>query len=163
LVREVVLAADGAIDWPLSAWWVRVTGGPSNTTTVAAVLAGLLALTLLLLAVLQFGGRRRGPALVEFAGEGGWARLDVGAVERALRRRLEAEFPGLKARRLVLSKHAGGWQARLETEAPALELDAVQVRALDLLAADLDRMAGMRLEVLDIVALRLTAPPAGSA
>src|SRR5665647_787836 len=98
MVREVVLAAHWATDWPLSTWWARVTGEPSAATTVAAVLAGLLAVALLLLAVRQLGGRRRGPALVEFAGEHGWARLDVGALERALRRRLEVEFPGLKAR-----------------------------------------------------------------
>jgi hypothetical protein len=158
LVREVVVAANGAADWPLPAWWVRVTGGPSTATTIVAVLAGLLALALLLLAARQFGGRRRGPALVEFAGERGWARLDVGAVERALRRRLEVEIPGLKPRRVALSTRAGGWQARLEAELPALDLDALQVGALELLAADLDRMAGMRLEALDIVALRLTAP-----
>ena len=163
LVREVVLAAHGATDWPLSAWWVRVTGEPSATTTIAAVLAGLLALALLLLAVRQLGGRRRGPVLVEFAGEHGWARLDVGALESALRRRLELEFPGIKARGLALTKRAGGWRVRLEAELPAFDLGALQVRALDLLAADLDHMAGMRLQVLDIVALRLTAPPAGSA
>jgi hypothetical protein len=163
LVREVVVAAHGATDWPLPAWWVRVTDGPSTATTVVAVLAWLLALALLLLAARQLGGRRRGPALVEFAGERGWARLDVGAVEHALRHRLEVEIPGLKARRLALSARAGIWQARLEAELPALDLDALQARALELLAADLDRMAGMRLEVLDIVASRLTAPPAGPA
>jgi len=163
MVREVVLAAHWATDWPLSTWWARVTGEPSAATTVAAVLAGLLAVALLLLAVRQLGGRRRGPALVEFAGEHGWARLDIGALERALRRRLEVEFPGLKARGLEFSKLTSGWRARLEAELPALELEALQVRAHDLLATDLARMAGMRLEVLDIVALRLTAPPAGSA
>jgi hypothetical protein len=161
LVREVVLAAHGTTDWPVSAWWVRVTGEPSTATRVAAVVAGLFALALLILAVRQLGSRRRGPALVEFAGEGGWARLDVGALERAVRRHLEIEIPGLKARGLAFSKRAGGWQARLDAELPALDLDALQVRALDLVAADLDRMAGMRLEVLDIVASRL-APPGDS-
>lgn len=163
LVREVVLAAHGATDWPLSAWWARVTGEPSTATTVAAALAGLLALVLLLLAVRQLGGRRRGPALVEFAGEHGWARLDVVALEHALCRRLEAEIPGLKARGLELGKRTGGWRARLEADLPALDLEALQARAHDLLAADLARTAGMQLEVLDIVALRLTAPSPGPA
>jgi hypothetical protein len=161
-VREVVLAAHGTTDWPLSTWWARVTGEPSAATTVAAVLAGLLAVVFLLLAVRQLGGRRRGPALVEFAGEHGWARLDVGALECALRRRLEVEIPGLKARGLELSKRAGGWRVRLEAELPARDLDALQARAHGLVATDLARTAGMSLEVLDIVALRLT-PPAGSA
>lgn len=163
MVREVVLAAHGATDWPLSTWWARVTAEPSTATTVAAVVAGLLTVALLLLAVRQLGGRRRGPALVEFAGEDGWARLDLGALERALCRRLEVEFPGLRARGLELTKRTDGWRARLEAELPALDLQALQVRAHDRLTTDLARMAGMRLEALDIVALRLAAPPAGSA
>ena len=57
MVREVVLAAQGATDWPLSTWWGSLTGEPSATATVAAVLAGLLTLALLLLAVRQLGGR----------------------------------------------------------------------------------------------------------
>jgi hypothetical protein len=162
-VREVVLAAHGTTDWPLSTWWARVTGEPSAATTVAAVLAGLLAVVFLLLAVRQLGGQRRGPALVEWAGEHGWARLDVGALEHALRRRLEVEIPGIRAHALDLSKRTGGWQARLEAELPARDLDALQARAHGLLAADLTRTAGMTLEALDIVALRLTTPPAGSA
>jgi len=162
MVREVVLAAQGATDWPLSTWWGSLTGEPSATATVAAVLAGLLTLALLLLAVRQLGGRRRGPALVEFAAEHGRARLDVGAFESALCRRLEGEFPGLKARGLELSKRAGGWRARLEAELPARDLEVERARAFALLAADLARTAGMRLEVLDIVALRLTVSSAGS-
>lgn len=162
LLREVVLAAQGATTWPLSTWWTRVTGGSSTTTTIAAVLAGLLTVALLLLAARQLGGRR-GASLVQFAGDSGWARLDVGALERALCLRLEAEFPGLKARGLELTKHAGGWRVRLEAELPALDLEGLRARAQELLATDLAVMAGMQLEVLDVVALRLTVPPAGSA
>lgn len=163
LVRECVLAAHEATDWPLSSWGARVTAGPSTTTTIAAVLAGLLTLALLVAAVRQLGGRRRGPALIHFAGEHGWARIDVPALERALCRHLEVEFPGLQARGLELTRRAGGWRARVEGELPALDLGGVQARAQELLDADLTRMAGMRLEGLDIVASRLTAPPAGPA
>ena len=162
LVREVVLAAHGTADRPLSAWWLRITGEPSTATAVAAALTSLLAIALVLFAVRQLGSRRRRPALVEFAGERGWTRLDIVSVEQALRRRLEAEFPGLKARALDLDKRAGGWQARLEAVLPARDLESVQARAYTLLAADLQRAAGLRLDALDIVAVRLTTPRAGS-
>ena len=77
-------------------------------------------------------------------------------MERALRRRLENDLPGVKTRGLELTKRGDGWWVRLEADLPARDVLGVQARAGGLLAADLARMGGLRLDGLDVVVTRLT-------
>ena len=156
LVREAVLANARSVAWPFAHWWSRLTTDPTWETAVAAAAAAIVAAALILLAVRQLRPRRRGPALVEFGDEAGRSRLDVPAIERALRRRLAKDLPGVKTRALELSKRGDGWRVRLEAELPARDLLGVQARAGELLAADLARMGGLRLDGLDVVVTRLT-------
>jgi hypothetical protein len=123
---------------------------------VAAAAAAVAAAALITLAVRQLRPRRRGPDLVELGDDTGRARLDVPAMERALRRRLEKDIPGVKTGALELIKRGDGWRVRLEAELPARDVLGVQARAGGLLAADLARLGGLRLDALDVVVTRLT-------
>lgn len=156
LVREAVLAAERSVAWPFAEWWSQLTTDPTWATAVAAAAAAVVTVALILLAVRQLRARRRGPGLVEFGDEAGRAQLDVLAMERALRRRLENDLPGVKTRELELTMRGDGWWVRLEADLPARDVLGVQARAGGLLAADLARMGGLRLDGLDVVVTRLT-------
>lgn len=163
LVREIVLAADGSVEWALAGWWGRLTGAEAGYATgVVAAAAAVVAAGLLILAVRQLGVLNRGPGLVEYADESGRARIDVPALERALGRRLEAELPGVKARAVGLDKGPAGWRVRVEAEVPARDLAGLHTRAFTVLAADLQRMGTLQLTRVDIVATRLGAKGAGA-
>jgi len=155
LAREAVLAGARSVEWPFPDWWWQLTTNPTWATAVAAVAAAALTVALIILAVRQLRPRRRGPELVELGDATGRARLDVLAVERALRRRLENDLPGVKTRALELSKRGDGWWVRLEAELPARDVLGLQARAAALLAADLAGMGGLRLDGLDVVVTRL--------
>ena len=156
LVREVVLANARSVAWPFVDWWSRLTADTTWAPTVAAAAAAVVAAALIVLAVRQLRPARRGGGQVELGDDAGRARLDVPAVERTLRRRLEKDLPGVKTRALVLSERGGGWWVRVEADLPARDVLGVQTRALELLAADLARMGGLRLGGLDVVVTRLT-------
>jgi hypothetical protein len=156
LVREAVLASEGGVSWPFADWWSRLTTDPTWATAVAAAVAAVAAVALILLAIRQVRPWRPGSGQVEFGDEAGRARLDVTAMERALRRRLEKDLPGVKTRELRLSKRGDGWWVRVEAELPARDVLGVQARAVGLLAADLARLGGLRLDGLDVVVTRLT-------
>ncbi len=93
---------------------------------------------------------------MEFGDAANRARLDVSATERALRRRLEKDLPGVKTRTLELTQRGDGWWVRVEADLPARDVLGLQARAGGLLAADLARMGGLRLDGLDVVVTRLT-------
>ena len=156
LVREAVLATERSVAWPFAEWWSQLTTDPTWATAVAATATAVVAVALIVLAVRQLRAQRRGPELLEFGDEASRAQLDVPAMERALRRRLENDLPGVKTRELELTKRGDGWWVRLEADLPARNVLAVQARAVGLLAADLARMGGLRLEGLDVVVTRLT-------
>jgi hypothetical protein len=159
LIRETVLAAGWSMRWPLPRWWADLVGSTSWRLWLAAAVAAVLTITLLIYAFRQLGGDA-GPANVEYGGDHGTARLDVAALERALRRRLEAELPGVSARSLELRRLGDGWYARLEADVPARDLAGLQTRAERLVTADLQRTASMRLLRLDLVARHVFRPVA---
>lgn len=156
LVREVALAADRAVLWPLAGRWERLFGDPSWTTTgAAALVCAALAAGLLALAVRRGGVAHERPVLVRIETEHGATSLDVPAVERALRHRLEAAVPDLRVRQFELS---AGCRARVEVDVRAADLVGVQARAFAALAPDLERLVGLPLEAVDVVAARLVMP-----
>lgn len=156
LVREVVLAADRAVTWPLAGRWEQLVGEPSWATTgVAALVCAALAAGLLALAVRQGGAVRERPVLVRIETEHGATSLDVPAVERALRHRLEAAVPDIRVRQFELG---AGCRVRVEVDVRAVDLVGVQARAFAALAPDLERLVGLRLEAVDVVAARLVMP-----
>jgi hypothetical protein len=156
LVREAVLAAKHSVAWPFADWWSRLITDPTWVTALAAATAAVVAVALIVLAVRQLRPRRRGIELLEFGDGASRAQLDVPGVERALRRRLEKDLPGVKTRALKLSKRGDGWWVRVEAELPARDVLGLQARAGGLLAADLARLGGLRLDGLDVVVTRLT-------
>ena len=156
LVREAVLAAERRVAWPFAEWWSQLTTEPTWATAVAAAAAAVVAVALIVLAVRQLRPRRPGGGQVEFGDEAGRARLDVLSMEKALRRRLEKDLPGVKTRALELTKRGDGWWVRIEAELPARDVLGLQARAVGLLAADLARLGGLRLDGLDVVVMRLT-------
>jgi hypothetical protein len=156
LVREAVLASERSVAWPFAEWWSQLTADPTWATAVAAAAATVVTVALILLAVRQLRPQRRGPELVEFGDAASRAQLDVPALERALRRRLENDLPGVKTRGLELTKRGDGWCVRLEADLPARDVLGVQARAGGLLVADLARMGGLQLDGLDVVVTRLT-------
>jgi hypothetical protein len=155
LVREAVLANDSSVAWPFAGWWSRLTAEPTWATALAAAVAALAAVALLVLAWRQLRPTRRGGGQVEFGDEAGRARVDVPAMEKALRRRLEKDLPGVKTRELELTRRGDGWWVRVAAELPARDLLGLQARAGGLLAADLARLGGLRLDGLDVVVTRL--------
>jgi hypothetical protein len=155
LVREVVLASHHSAEWPFAEWWSQLSADPTWVTAVAAAAAAVLTVALILLAVRQLRPRRPDAGQVEFGAEASRARLDIEAIERALRRRLEKDLPGVKTRELELTKRGDGWWVRLEAELPARDVLGLQARAGGLVAADLARVGGLRLDGLDVVVTRL--------
>jgi len=151
LVREAVLATEHGVAWPFAEWWSQLTTDPTWATAVAAAAAAVVAVALIVLAVRQVRPPRRAREVLEFGDEASRAQLDVPALERALRRRLESDLPGVKTRALELTKRGDGWRVRLEADLPARDVLGVQARALGLLAADLARLGGLRLDGLDVV------------
>jgi hypothetical protein len=160
LVREAVLAAGWSIRWPLPQWWTDLTAGSSWRLWLAAAVSILLTIALLLYAFRQLGGSRPAPSAVEFRDGDVSARLDVGALERGLGRRLQAELPGLTTRSLELVRTGDGWYARLEADVPARDLAGLHKRAGDIVADGLLRTGSMRLARLDLVARRVLRPAA---
>ena len=156
LVREAVLAGANSVEWPFTEWWWRLTAEPTWVTAVAAAGAAVAAVALIVLAVRQVRPWRRAGGQVEFGAAASRVRLDVTGTERALRRRLEKDLPGVKTRALELGRRGDGWWVRVEAELPARDLLGVQARAGGLVAADLARMGGLRLDGLDVVVTRLT-------
>ena len=156
LVREAVLAAHGGVSWPFAEWWSRLTVEPTWATVVAAAAAAAVTVALILLAARQLRPRRPSSGRLEFGDERSHTQLDVASTERALRRRLETDLSGVKTRDLELIKRGDGWWVRLEADLPGRDVLAVQARAGGLLAADLARMGGLRLDGLDVVVTRLT-------
>jgi len=156
LVREVVLATRRSAAWPFADWWSRLTAEPTWTTAAAAGAAAVVALALIVLAVRQLRAQRQGHERLEFGAGESRAQLDIPAVELALRRRLEKDVPGVKTRELELTKRGDGWWVRVAADLPARDVLGLQARAGGLLAADLERMGGLRLDGLDVVVTRLT-------
>ena len=155
LVREAVLAIERSVAWPFAGWWSQLTTDPTWATALAAAAAAVVTVALIVLAVRQLRPQRRGREVVEFGDAASRARLDVSATERALRRRLETDLPGVKTRTLELTQRGDGWWVRVEADLPARDVLGLQARAGGLLAADLARMGGLRLDGLDVVVARL--------
>ncbi|MCX6363518.1 MAG: hypothetical protein NTW58_05005 [Actinobacteria bacterium] len=156
LVREAVLANERSLEWPFADWWSQLTTDSTWATAVAAAAVAVVAVALIVLGVRQLRPARRAGGQVELGDEAGRARLDLPAIEKTLRRRLEKDLPGVKTRALELTNRGDGWWVRVEAELPARDVLGVQARAVGLLQADLVRMGGLRLDGLNVVATRLT-------
>jgi hypothetical protein len=151
-VRELSLAVHSGLSWPVSSWWHRlITAEPRLGASIAAGITGVAAVVLLVLAFRQLGSGGRGPALVEFGSGEESARLEVQALELALRRDIERTCPGVRAQSLTLTKRGEAWRVRLEALMPAADLAGVRQRMAALVAEDLRRAGGMRLDGLDVV------------
>lgn len=152
LVREVMLAVDRSPVWPLAARWERLVGEPSWTTTgVVALACAVVAAGLLLLAAGQGSVVRKKAASVTIASERGATNLDAPALERVLRRRLEAAPPDLRVRSVAVGGVGAGCRVRVEADMPVADLVGAQARAFATIAPDLERLAGLRLEAVDII------------
>jgi len=161
-VRELALAVHSGLSWPVASWWSRlITAEPRLGVGIAAAVTGVLAVVLLVLAIRELGSPRRGPDLVEFGAGDGGARLEVPALELALRRDIEKQCPGVRTQTLTLTKRGDAWRVRLEALLPAADLAGTRLRMAGLVAEDLRHAGGMRLGGLDVVATRLE-PPRGA-
>lgn len=159
LVREAVLAAEPTVAWPAPSWWTDLVAEPSLATTIAAAATGVAAVLLIVLALRQLSAAPARRQVVEFGGADGQARLNVQALQNALTRSVRKNM-GIPACRVTLGKDAGGWFARLDAELPPRDVLGVQERAHALLAADLDRLGGLRLAAVDVVVHRFVNAPA---
>jgi hypothetical protein len=150
-VREVVLAADDGLRWQPSPELRRLTEEPYWATWVVAAVAAALAVALIALAVRQFRAADGGPLLIQFQDEAGWARLDVRAMERGMRRSLQIALPGVHVHDLQLRKTGDVWHVKVGADVPARDLRGLRARMHALLSDDLERTGGMRLQRLDLV------------
>jgi hypothetical protein len=157
-VREIVLASDVSVHWHITPALQRLTTSPSGATWAVAAGLALAGVALLVLDAWQLGGTDEGPQVVQFKDEQGWARLDVRAVQRGLRRRLQASVPGLTVREVRLRKEGDTWRVVVTADAPARDLQQLRSRLQAMVGQDLLRMGGMRLRRLDLVVDRLGAP-----
>ncbi len=159
LAREIALVAGRAFALPLAALWQPLFDQPSWTTTgTAAVVSVVVGVALLLLAVASMGRPQEKPALVSFETDRGQTSVDVPALERALRRRLEVSVPDMRVKDIELGECGTGCRLRVEADLTAEDLAGVQARTALLLRGDLERLAGLRLEALDLVADKLLLP-----
>ena len=156
VVRAALLAAEPGIPWTRPAWWMSVTTGSGLATGIAAGVTAVVAVVLLVLAVRQLRSGSSKRPLIEFGGADGQARLDVRALEKALQRSVRDNVDGVRACRVTLGHEAGGWFVRVEAALPARDLSGVQQRISRLLADDLDRLGGVRLEGVDLVVVAVT-------
>jgi hypothetical protein len=155
LVRELALAVHSGLSWPVATWWDRlITAEPRSGAIVAAAVTGVVAVVLIVLAVRQLGGGRRGPDLVEFGAGDAKARLEIPALELALRHDIERQCPGVRTQALTLAKRGDAWRVRIEAFMPATDLAGARLRMAGLVAEDLRRAGGMRLDGLDVVVTR---------
>ncbi|HZL64903.1 MAG TPA: hypothetical protein VFD50_08210 [Thermoleophilia bacterium] len=159
-VRELSLAAHSGLSWPVAFWWDRlITAEPRLGASIAAGVAGVVAIVLLVLAFRQLGSERRRTTQVEFGAGEGSTRLEVQALELALRHDIERTCPGVRTQSLTLSKRGDAWRVRLEALMPAADLAGVRLRMAGLVAEDLWRAGGMRLDGLDVVVKGLEPAP----
>jgi len=157
-VRELSLAVHASLSWPVASWWDRLTTAePRSGAAIAAGVTGVAAIVLLVVAFRQLGGERRRTEAVEFAGADGSARIEVPALELALRRDIERQCSGVRTQSLTLSQRGDAWLVRLEAIMPAADLAGTRLRMAGLVADDLRRAGGMRLEGLDVVVTSLQA------
>jgi len=166
MLRAALQAAEPDLAWAQPAWWTTVTGGSGLATGIAAGVTAVVAVALIILAIrqLRIGSSKR--PVIEFGGADGQARLDVHALERALQRSVRELVDGAGACRVALTKEPAGWFARVEAVLPGRDLLGVQERITRLLADDLDRLGGVRLEGVDLVVAAVTgiaARPAAAA
>ena len=151
-IRELALAVHSGLSWPLASWWDRlVSAEPRLGASIVAGVAGVVAIVLLVLAVRQLGSERRRTTRVEFGAGEGSTRLDVQALELALRRDIERTCPGVRTQALTLTRRGDAWRVRLEALMPAADLAGVRLRMAGLVAEDLRRAGGLRLDGLDVV------------
>ena len=151
-VRELSLAVHSGLSWPVASWWDRlVTAEPRLGASIAAGVCGVVAIVLLVLAFRQLGAERRRATQVEFGAGDGSTRLEVPALELALRHDIERACPGVRTQALTLSKRGDAWRVRLEAIVPADDLAGVRLRMAGLVAEDLRRAGGMSLDGLDVV------------
>ena len=121
-----------------------------------------MAVVLLVFAFRQLGGGRRRTEAVEFAAADGNARIEVPALELALRRDIERQCPGVRTQSLTLSQRGDAWRVRLEALMPAADLAGTRLRMAGLVAEDLRRAGGLRLDGLDVVVTTLQPASAGA-
>lgn len=159
LVRQVTFAMGETLDWPLSAWWGRLVDGSSwSSTAIVVLILVAVAAGLIVLGLRHTSSARTRPVLVVFETERGTTSLDVLSLERAMRRSVERAVPGLRADHIELVGCQEGCRVRFTAEVPATDLVGVQERAYLAMAPQLQQMAGLHLEAVDIVARRLMLP-----
>ena len=151
-IRELSLAVHSGLSWPLASWWDRlVIAEPRLGASIAAGVAGGVAIVLLVVAFRQLGSGRRGTTQVELGADEGSTRLEVQALELALRRDIERTCSGVRTQSLTLTRRGDAWRVRLEAVMPAADLAGVRLRMAGLAAEDLRRAGGMSLDGFDVV------------
>ena len=158
-LREAVVAADQAVVWRSSEALRRLTDQPDWLTGVVAAAAAAAAVALIVLAARQFRPADGGPTVIQFQDAAGWARLDVRAMERGMKRRIQASLPGVRAHDVRLRKTGDAWQVTVRADVPGRDLQPLRGRMYELLREDLQNTGGMRLTRLDLVVGQLVTAP----
>ena len=160
LAHEIAVLADLSFSAPFADRWRPALEDPSWTTTgVAAIAATVVGLLLFWLAVAAMGRRHRAPVLLTFEGEHGKTTVDVPALERAVRRRLATAVRDMQVKGFQFSDCGAGCRVRLEADMTAADLAGAQRQAMLVVRGDLERIAGLRVDAVDIVVGRLLLPP----
>lgn len=161
--RQIVMAADTDITWPLPAWWqwVTETGHPWRAG-VAAVCAGMAALVCLTLVVRLMRGPAAGVRRIELGGEGGRTVIDAGAVDRYLSRVLVRHTPEIEQAKVTLFANDETYDALAVISARPCDLALLHPRLLQAVSDDLRRATGKEIGWLEIEVDRFILKDRGS-
>lgn len=149
--RQIVIAADPSIRWPLPSWWqwLAETGHPWRTG-VAAACAGVAAVACLWLAARAMRRPAAGIKRIELGGEGGRTTIEAGAVDRFLSHALLRHAPEIEQAKVTLYDDGEKYEALVVIAARPCDLAQLHPRLLRALGDDLHRAVGKEIDRLEI-------------
>jgi hypothetical protein len=148
-VRELALASEQRLSWPLGAPWRALIEGSALRAALGAVLVGCVG-ALCLVAAFRLLAPRTQDVQIEFGQAGGSTRADAAALEHVVRRGLQRAVPGLVVSGVSLAREREGWGVTVAAQVPAVDLEALHRRLVAVARDEFRRVGGLDLAALEL-------------